>query len=733
MDGQADTRHAQRSRLPAAVDAVVVGGGHAGIEAAWALARLGHRVALVTFDAQALARMSCNPSVGGLAKGQLVREIDALGGLMGRLIDRTGIHFRMLNRSKGPAVHAPRAQADKEAYAAEALRVLSSQAGILLVEAEVTEIVAETAVSPGGVRRRRVTGVRMGPPRWDLVQPGGAHSQGPARRSAGRGGGAGGWAPASPGREGGSDADAIRVTAPCELGARVAVVTAGTFLRAMVFTGLDPRPGGRRGEPPARDLSGCLERLGLTMGRLKTGTPPRLARDSVDVARLAIQPGDEPPPRFSFYEAAVVSNRVTCHLTHTNERTHRVIRGALDRSPLYGGLIRGIGPRYCPSIEDKIVRFPERESHHVFLEPEGLHSETVYPNGISTSLPEDVQLTYVRTIPGLEEARIVHPGYAVEYDFLLTTQIDASMAVRAVEGLYAAGQINGTSGYEEAAAQGLMAGINAHARLSGSDPVVLARSEAYIGVLVDDLITKVPSEPYRMFTSQSEYRLLLRQDNADRRLAPLGRALGLVEEVDWRRVEERWDRVERAQADLRAHRVGRREAALARSCAPWNERSAGGRAVGGVGAWDSPGAGAPPIPSGAAGGVADDALAGKTFEDLLRRPEVHIDLLEAFGYRCSLAPDDRTTLEAEVKYDGYVRKQTREIERSKDLDNREIPERIFDAPPAQLSREAKERLAQHRPRTLGQALRIQGITQNDLMILAVHMRTGGQRLGPPAV
>ncbi len=679
--------HAAGGRLPRAVDAVVVGGGHAGIEAAWALARLGHSVALVTFDVGGLARMSCNPSVGGLAKGQLAREIDALGGLMGRLIDRTGIHFRMLNRRKGPAVHAPRAQADKEAYAREALRVLSAQADVRLIEAEVTDILVEDGPEGSGVSPRRVVGVRLEQPRWELVRPGGAHSDGAVRGEA---------HPLHADLVGARSADAdrradceaLRVTAPRDLAARVVVITAGTFLRAMVFTGLDPRPGGRRGEPPARDLSGCLERLGLVMGRLKTGTPPRLARASVDVSRLAVQPGDEPPPRFSFYETTPVANRIACHLTHTNERTHQVIRAALDRSPLYGGLIRGIGPRYCPSIEDKIVRFPDRTSHHVFLEPEGLNSETIYPNGISTSLPEDVQRDYVRTIPGLEEARIVHPGYAVEYDFLLTTQIDEALAVRGIDGLYAAGQINGTSGYEEAAAQGIMAGINAHARLEGRAPVVLARSEAYIGVLIDDLITKVPTEPYRMFTSQSEYRLLLRQDNADRRLAPVGRAAGLLQESDWRKVADRWDRVAQARAALSAHRLGRRAAGQAAS------------------------------------------LAGKTFEDLLRMPHVDVGLLERLGHPCSLPHEDRTALEAEVKYDGYIRKQLREIERSQVLEDLEIPERLLASPPEQLSREARERLSQHRPRTLGQAIRIQGITKNDLLILAVSMKAGERGASP---
>ncbi len=681
MADRGDMQAAATRSLPRAVDAVVVGAGHAGVEAAWALARLGHRVALVSFDMRGIARMSCNPAVGGLAKGQLAREIDALGGLMGRLIDRTGIHFRMLNRRKGPAVHAPRAQADREGYAAAALAALSALPHLELIEAEVTEIVVENAGGAGTAAKRRVVGVRLDAPAWASVRPGGAHSDGPV--PAGRG--AGGDPPRG----------VLRIDAPCELAAAAVVLTVGTFLRALLFTGADPRPGGRRGEPPARRLSTCLEQLGLVLGRLKTGTPPRLTRASVDFSRLAVQPGDEPPPRFSFYETGEVRNRVVCHLTHTNEMTHRIIRGALDRSPLYGGLIRGIGPRYCPSIEDKVVRFPERESHQVFLEPEGFHSDTMYPNGISTSLPEDVQVQYVHTIPGLEQARIVHPGYAVEYDFLNTTQIDGTLQVRGIDGLYAAGQINGTSGYEEAAAQGLMAGINLHARLTGRGPVVLGRNEAYIGVLVDDLITKVPTEPYRMFTSQSEYRLLLRQDNADQRLAPLGRELGLVDEDEWQRVAARSARVATARAELRSRHGTGNEAA-------------------------APGAGA------------DEAHRGRTLEDLLRRPDVDLGRLEQLGYRCDLPEEDRATLEAEVKYEGYIRKQSREILRARDLEERLIPAQLLDDPPEQLSREARDRLHLHRPHTLGQAIRLQGITRNDLLILAVHMRAFPRVAAAPA-
>ncbi len=651
-------------QVPRSVDAVVVGGGHAGIEAAWALSRLGHRTALVTFDAGAIGRMSCNPAIGGLAKGQLVREIDALGGLMGRLIDQAGIHFRMLNRSKGAAVHAPRAQADKQAYCRLACRALAAIETLDLIEGEVTELITE------GVNPARVVGVRISPPEWGLVQPGGAHS-----RAAGR----------PPGVR--AEAGVVRVSGCEEISAPVVILTVGTFLKGKVYTGLDPRPGGRRGEPPARGIVSSLEHLGLRVGRLKTGTPPRLRRDSIDFDRLQPQPGEEPPPRFSFYEEARPCNQVQCHLTRTQPETHKIIRSAMDRSPLYGGMIDGVGPRYCPSIEDKVVRFPQRLSHQVFLEPEGIASDRIYPNGISTSLPEDVQREYVRSIPGLERAEIVHPGYAVEYDFLLTNQIDTALAVNGVKGLFSAGQINGTSGYEEAAAQGLMAGVNADAYLTERQSRTLARDEAYIGVLLDDLVTKVPTEPYRMFTSQSEYRLLLRQDNADRRLAHLGCAWGLLSAEDLERTRARWEKITRDRQRLRGMRLDREAWARA---ADFSERDL-----------------------------------GRTFEELLRRPRIDLDRLEGLGFEGEAPGDDRVTIEAEVKYEGYVEKQQREVARTRGLERRRIPDKMLDAPPGALSAEARQRLREHRPETLGQALRVPGITPSDVFLLAVLIRAKG--------
>jgi tRNA uridine 5-carboxymethylaminomethyl modification enzyme len=646
--GTDGTRHA---------DAIVVGGGHAGIEAAWALARLGHSVVLVTQDERSVGRMSCNPSIGGLAKGQLVREIDALGGLMGRLADTTGIQFRMLNQRKGPAVHAPRAQIDKWAYAREARRRLEAQTGVTIVSGEVIGILTECA--PGAPSR--IGGVRLR----------GAEARGPA---------AGAW----------------RAPVPEEILARAVVLATGTFLEGVLFTGMSPRPGGRRDEPPASELAASLRALGLRFERLKTGTPPRLRRETIDLAELTPQPGDEPPPRFSFFERAPVRNRIVCHLTRTNPETHRVIAAGMDRSPLYGGLIRGVGPRYCPSIEDKVVHFPERTGHPIFLEPEGIDSDRVYPNGISTSLPLDVQEACVRTIRGLERAEIVHPGYAVEYSFLPTSQIDATLRVRGVAGLFAAGQINGTSGYEEAAAQGLMAGLNASAWLTGDRPVILRRDEAYIGVLIDDLVTKTPSEPYRMFTSQSEYRLLLRQDNADRRLSARGRALGLLSEEDWRIAQERRARVSAAVERLGALRFDR-------------------QALEDCGRADTLGEGD----------------LGRSFKELLRRPEIGVGDICEMGLLGDCAEVDLTTIEADVKYDGYIRRLAKEIESIRSMESMDIPAAMLDDPPGSLSREAKEALRERRPVTIGQATRLPGITPCDASILAIRIRCAASRLDNP--
>src|SRR5262245_5277058 len=477
-------------------DVLVIGGGHAGAEAAWAAARLGARTALVTFQREAIGRMSCNPAIGGIGKGQMVREIDALGGLMGIVTDETGIQFRMLNRRKGPAVWAPRAQADRELYAAAVRRHLEACRNLEIVEAGIETIEAE-----GG----RITGVTC------------------------------------------SNGERLRAT--------TVVVTSGTFLRALMHCGEQKTEGGRVGEKAAVGLSGSLAALGLRLGRLKTGTPPRLARDSIDLAALEPQHGDENPAPFSFLTDRITQSQVCCWITYTSERVHELIRSNLHRAPMYSGQIQSHGPRYCPSIEDKVVRFADKDRHQLFLEPEGRQSERIYVNGISTSLPQDVQREIVASIPGLERARVLQWGYAVEYDFVPPEQIDSSLMVRHVAGLFLAGQINGTSGYEEAAGQGLVAGINAARVAGGMPPITLGRDQAYIGVMIDDLVTRGVLEPYRMFTSRAEHRMHLRYDNADARLTPLGREIGLVDDARWMRFESKKRKLGELRELLRSTRV----------------------------------------------------------------------------------------------------------------------------------------------------------------------------------
>ncbi|MBL8968674.1 MAG: tRNA uridine-5-carboxymethylaminomethyl(34) synthesis enzyme MnmG, partial [Spirochaetaceae bacterium] len=484
-------------------EAIVVGGGHAGIEAALAVARLGRSVLLITQDPETIGRMSCNPAIGGLAKGNLVREIDALGGEMGRLIDASMLQYRVLNRSRGPAVRAPRAQADKARYASLARLALERQPRLSIRMDCVVDLVTDG-------EGRRVEGVVTG-----------------------RG---------------------------ARIGAAAVVVAAGTFMEGRLFIGSWSGPGGRLGEPAAVGLGAALRRRGFPVGRLKTGTPARVAGRSVDFSRLEVEAG-EPPEPFSFMGGPIDRPSRPCWITYTNEATHRVIRDNLGSSPLFGGAITGRGPRYCPSIEDKVVRFPERDRHQIFVEPEGEHTDELYLNGLSSSLPEEVQAAFIRTLPGLEAAELVRPGYAVEYDYLDPLDLRASLESKRLEGLFVAGQTNGTSGYEEAAAQGILAGINAARRLSGEEPLVLSRAESYIGVLVDDLTTLGTKEPYRMFTSRAERRLALRCDTADRRLTPVGRRVGLVGEERWERFGRRAAAIEEVAALMRARRVGREEVA----------------------------------------------------------------------------------------------------------------------------------------------------------------------------
>ena len=604
-------------------DVIVIGGGHAGAEAAWAASRLGAATALVTLDPARIGQMSCNPAIGGLAKGQMVREIDALGGLMGLASDNTGIQFRMLNRSKGPAVWGPRAQADKYRYAREVHRLLGTCGNLAILAGEVAEI--ETADG-------KVSGVRLG--------------------------------------------DGTR------LACRAVVVTTGTFLRALMHTGERQTEGGRVGEATAKGLSGCLARLALELGRLKTGTPPRLDRDSIDFAAFEPQPGDDEPLPFSYlneyggHPFRPPLPQVRCWIGATNGAIHDLIRANLHRAPMYSGQIQSTGPRYCPSIEDKVVRFADKQSHHIFLEPEGSDTNEIYCNGISTSLPADVQEQMVRLVPGLQEARILRHGYAVEYDMVWPTQIRSTLETKKVGGLFLAGQINGTSGYEEAAAQGLVAGVNAARQAArGFAPFVLQRDQAYIGVLIDDLVTKPPVEPYRMFTSRAEHRLHLRADNADERLTPMGRELGLVDDARWAAFGAVKTGAEAAEAALGAVRLG-----------------------------DS------------------SAL------DLLRRPDVTWESLAAqHGSLRAIPRNVARRVEIRVKYSGYVARQARHIERFAQLENKLIPTWVDYSSVAGLRNEAKQKLTKFTPRSLGQALRISGITPADVTVLAVHLARGRTR------
>jgi tRNA uridine 5-carboxymethylaminomethyl modification enzyme len=613
-------------------DVIVVGGGHAGTEAALAAARAGCKTLLLTQNIETLGQMSCNPAIGGIGKGHLVKEIDALGGFMAKAADRAGIHFRVLNASKGPAVRATRAQADRALYKSVVRRKLETQPNLSLFQQQVADLIVENHRAAG-------VATQMG----------------------------------------------------LKFRARCVVLTVGTFLAGRIHVGLENYEGGRAGDMPSNALALRLRELPFRVGRLKTGTPPRIDGRSIDYSTMDEQPGDDPVPVFSFLGRREEHPRqVSCFITRTNGRTHDIIRGGLDRSPMYTGVIEGVGPRYCPSIEDKIVRFADKESHQIFVEPEGLETHEIYPNGISTSLPFDVQYELVRSIRGFENAHITRPGYAIEYDFFDPRDLKASLETKHMDNLFFAGQINGTTGYEEAAAQGLIAGLNAALKAKDLEPWSPTRDEAYIGVMIDDLITRGTAEPYRMFTSRAEYRLLLREDNADLRLTPKGRELGLVDDERWRCFEAKQAGIGQLQAEL-AERWVRPNSQEALELEPL-----------------------------LSGPLTREA----SLIELLRRPEVRIEHLRAACPELAGQDDEQVLEQVEIqaKYQGYIDRQQAEIDRARRYEHWRLPEQLDYANVIGLSNEVRDKLRQQRPETVGQAARIPGVTPAAISLLLVHIK-----------
>lgn len=619
-------------------DVVVVGAGHAGCEAAHAAAQMGLNTALYTMNADLIAQMSCNPAIGGIAKGHLVREIDALGGVMGVAADEAGIQFRLLNTSRGPAVWSPRAQADKAGYRYVMRRILERTPNLFIKQAEVTEILFVAS---------RVAGIEL--------------------------------------------LDGRRVAAAA------VVLTTGTFLNGLIHIGEKQFTAGRNGEPASIALGNCIRNLGFDWGRLKTGTPPRLDRRTIDFSVFESQYGDPEPTPFSFRTTQPLKNKICCYITHTDEKIHSIIRSNMSRSPLYSGQIKGIGPRYCPSIEDKVVKFQDKDRHQIVLEPEGVDTHEIYVNGMSTSLPIDVQREILSSMKGLESAQMIRPGYAIEYDFVQPTELHPSLETKKVEGFFFAGQINGTTGYEEAAAQGLVAGINAALKVKGEEPLVLNRADAYIGIMVDDLVTKGTNEPYRMFTSRAEFRLNLRIDNADERLTPVGRRIGLVTGEHWNQFLERRARIVRLRELVQTSRVNTEHSFFVSRGLEFRSRP--------------------------------------SFIELVRRPEIHLADLIAEGVieTETLRREDIVSLETSIKYEGYLKQQEREVEKLRKAESKRLPPDLDYAAMPGLSREIVEKLNRIRPQSIAQASRIPGITPASISILLFHLEMRRKETQPKSV
>jgi len=614
-------------------DVIVVGGGHAGIEASLACARIGHPTLLITQKVEQIGYMSCNPAVGGLAKGHLVKEIDALGGEMAKATDETGIQFRQLNAGRGPAVRSSRAQVDRQEYRLRMKRTVESQKNLTIKEAAVEEILTDG---------NQIIGIKT-----DLNET---------------------------------------------IQTKTLILAPGTFLNGLIHIGLTRFSAGRMGDPPSISLSASLKKLGFQMGRLKTGTTPRLDSHTIDFSQLTPQYGDEPPIPFSFTTEKIETDQVPCYITYTNLTTHEIIKSGLDRSPLYCGIIKGIGPRYCPSIEDKVVRFADKKRHQIFLEPDGRNTNEIYPNGISSSLPLDIQIRMLRSIKGLEEVEIIRPGYAIEYDFVDPTELKSSLETKKIRGLFHAGQINGTSGYEEAAAQGLMAGINASLTIRGEEPLILKRSDAYIGVLIDDLVTKGTAEPYRMFTSRAEYRLHLREDNADLRLREKGYEVGLMRKEDYQIFLEKKVAIEKTLSRISEVRVN-----------PTKENNEI------LHQW----------------GTAS-LKKNSSLQEILKRPEIHFKHLFAFDHNLESLPKGiREQVEIKVKYEGYIKRQMEQIERFKKLEELNFPGSFDFSSVIGLTTEVMEKLKKIKPYSLGQASRISGVTPAAISILMVNLKKQG--------